>query len=383
MKRRMYICFSIFCLILLFFETIQAEIPVWQIGKFNDSFSEFVIPDPNIIEYIVPQDWKSQIGQSDPDWGDFPVFFYSAGDHVYIPKEIKINFDYLHDCYNPTLKIRFIAKIDPNIQTQVEPDNHFIDIFKGDIYIGSLPIKNLQLNSYNYYYFSLEYIRKGLHEKNSINIKVRSPYTIRIAFDALYLYIDDTDTDGDGVSDADEGEYYKDRNSLVCIPTKVYDPSNKKRILLDIEKLNEIKPRFRGAGFLDPNTLKLPEWLLYDRFLPYECLGFQVENIGTQEKIMLQISFIDQRAPSLYPSVRFHTYQDTNNWSETDFELLDGNAASIPLYDNGEGDFDGKKDGIIKTKLSISYPRTIDVNVEKRGCFINTVIRGRDHGKDL
>ncbi|MGA1863987.1 MAG: hypothetical protein ACMUHX_02880 [bacterium] len=378
MKRRMYICFSIFCFIILFFETVKAEIPVWQAGEFNDSFSEFDIPDPNVVEYTVeytvPQNWESQIGQIDPNWGQFPVFLYSVGDHEYVPREIKINFDYPKDCSNPALKIRCIAKIMDNL-TQVEPDMHFIDVFKGDIYIGSLHLKNLQLNSYNYYYFPLEYIRKGLSEKNSINIKVRSPYTIRVAFDAFYLYIDDTDTDGDGVSDSDEGEYYKDTNSLVCLPTKVYDPSDKKRILLDIEKLNEINPCFREAGFLDPNMLKLPDSLLYKRFLPYECLGFQVEDIGTQVKIVLQISFIDQMSPSFYPSVRFHTYQDTNSWSETNFELLDGNAASIPLYDGGEGDFDGKKDGIIKTKLVVSYPRTIDVDVEKRGCFINTVIR--------
>lgn len=380
MKSQMYFCFSIFCFIVLFFKTVRAEIPIWQIGQFNDSFNEF---DPNkkqLDEYSVSQDWESMLDQNDPAWGEFPAFLYSLGDHENV---LKINFDYLHAYSNPTLKIRFTIKImDPNMQVDINI-HHFIDIFKGDIYIDSCPISYEQFNIYNSYDFSLEYIQKGLLEKNSIIIKGRSPYDIRIAFDALYLYIDDMDSDSDGVSDADEGELYKDYNRLVRIPTKVYDPSNKKRISLHIEKLKETTPCFREVGFLDPNTLNLPEWLINSLYLPYECLGFKVEDIGTQDKIMLHINFIDQKSTSLYPYVRFYSYQDSNNWQEMNFELLDGNTAKIPLYDSGEGDFDREKDGIINTIMAISYPRTLDVHVEKRGCFISTVIQGKHHGKDL
>jgi hypothetical protein len=362
------------------------------VGDLDDSYNEFVSSDKRVIDYQVPSYWQLMLGQNDPNWGAFPYFLYTWDDNDVHPQEIRINFGYLEDYYNPTLIIR--VTVDPN--HPFDPNNpHYLELFKGEreVFIGNRVIEN---RPFYPYIFSLGYIKKGINKKNMFVIRSNGPSGIPVVFDTVYLFLDD-DSDGDGVSDADEGDFYKDSNSVVCIPIKSYhpDPLFKKKIILNINELEDASPFFREVKFLDPNVLNLSEWLGTDRFLPYGYLSFKLEDIGTQEKIALQVSFIDQPSPSFYPSVRFHTcqdpnacqdsnaYQDTNNWQETDFELLDGNTAVIPLSDGGIGDYDGEKSGTIHTILTLSYPKSLDAQIERGACFIKAVQWRRDYGTDF
>lgn len=365
MKRRIYIYAAILCIIVFFFKTTgQTEIAIWQVGDLDDSFSEFVLSDSNIIDYNVPQNWALLIGQSGPNWGEFPRFFYPFGNQENVPHEIRINFNYIQNYYNPTLSIRVTTtSVDPNMQ-------HFIDLFKGDMYIDSSPIKYRPFFSYN---FSLGYIQKGLHEKNRITIKGRGPSDIPFAFDALYLYLDDTDSDGDGVSDVDEGDCFLDQNT-VCIPIKSYNPSIEKRISLHIESTGGALPYFQDVRFLDSNVMYLPEWLTAERYFPYELLEFSVEDLGTQDTINIHLGYADL----LYPSARFYAYQDSNTWEEIIFSFFDGNTALIQLNDGGQGDSDGEKNNSIHTILTLSYPQSLDVYIEKGKCFLKTVHRKKE-----
>lgn len=355
----------------------QTKIFIWQVGELDDSYNEFVLSDKRVIDYHVPSDWELMLGPNDPNWGAFPSSLYIWSDNDEYPQEIRINFNYLEDYYNPFLTIRATA---PAVDTN---HPHYLELFKGDmeIFIGNGVIEN---ESFHVYEFSLGYIKRGIDKKNMLVIRANGPSGIPVVFDTVCLYLDD-DSDGDGVSDADEGDFYKDHNSIVCIPIKSYHPNPlfKKKIILNINELEEATPCFHEVKFLDLNVLNIPQWLITDRYTPYESLHFKIEDIGTQEKITLQISFVDQLSPSFHPSVRFHTCQDINTCQETGFRLLDGNTAVIPLNDGGVGDFDGEKNGTIHTILTVSYPKGLDAQIERGTCFIKAIHRRRDYGTDF
>ena len=65
-----------------------------------------------------------------------------------------------------------------------------------------------------------------------------------------------------------------------------------------------------------------------------------------------------------------HFYQDSNDWQEIDYKLIDGNTAEIEMADGGVGDFSYQKDGIIDSIITISYPDKLDVHIEEGNCFI-------------
>ena len=381
MKRQIYIFFLISCFIILFYENVQAGILIWQIGESNDAFSEFAFPDANIIEYTVPRNWESLLDPNGPNygnWGDFPKFLYPSGDYGDIPQEIRIDFDYFED-YS-------IAILNISARTESEDPNIRLRIFKGEIFIGENYIGSSDFSLYDFYVGPIGPIKEDSPEKNKIIIKSSSSFNTPVYFDYISLF--SNDTDGDGVSDTDEGDCSLDK-ATTCIPIKTSDPDSSIIKIIKLHIIDESEgaiPGFREMKFLDPNALYLPEQLKNSRLFPYGFLGFKVEEIMPNDKIAVQISIMDQekdQPDKFYPSVRFYSYQDSNSWHETNFELLDENTARISLYDSGEGDFDGEKDGIINSKIAISYPRTIDVDVEKRGCFINTVIiYGKNHGED-
>ena len=356
MKRQTYAYFFIFFLLIVFLDTAQADVTIWQIGSLDDSSSEFIYPDTNVIEYQVPQDWQNIIGQPDPNWGKFPSGLFAFTDHEHKPREVGIQFNYPEEYNNPNLTIRATTvSVDPNI---------YLEIFKGDLFIGKKPI----FIPYSRYTFFLGYIQKGIHERNIITIRCRGPSNSPVIFDMLSLSFDDTDSDGDGVSDTDEGDCSQDANS-VCIPIRSYDPSMIKTISLYIATQDSVSPVFRDVIFLDPNSLNLPEWIYLHRYSPYGFLGFRIADIGTLDRIYFQISYMNP----VYASACFYAYQDANRWEKTDYEFIDGNTVQIFLNDGGVGDSDGAMDGNINTILSLSYPRTLDVNIDNRGCFIKTI----------
>lgn len=347
----------------VFFSGIaQADIPVWQVGRWDTS-GEFVSSERRIIDYQVPSDWESLLEQDDPNWGMFPSVLYPCSEKENNPQEIRINFPYLKDYNNPTLII--MAKpyyIDPNIKIRLV-------VFKGEneLFIGDWEIEPYYSIAY---YFNLGYIKKGLHEKNIITIKSTGPSDNYILFDALYLYLDDDDSDRDGVSDNDEGDAYMDE-STARLPIRSYDPDPlvKKSITLHLEKTEETSPAFFDAKFLDPNLLDFPESLCPDFYLPYDFLHFKVEGIEPGTSLLLQIGSTD----NLSPSVRFFTFQDTNDWQEIAFNFMDANSASMILNDGGADDSDREVNGHIHTILALLYPQGLGVQIEKKGCFINSV----------
>jgi hypothetical protein len=361
-------------LFVLFSRIVQAEIPIWQVGRWHTS-GEFVSgSEKRIIDYQVPSDWESLLGQDDPNWGVFPSVLYPCSEKENNPQEISIHFSYPEDYNNPTLIIRAKPSyLDPNIK-------HSLVVYKGEkeLFIGERKIKTPSISLYS---FTLGYIKKGLHEKNVIIIKSFGPSDNYISFDLLYFYLDDTDKDGDGVSDADEGKLYKDCNNLVRIPIKSYNPNPlvKKGITLHLEKTEEVSPAFREVRFLDPNLLNFPEWLCPDCYLSYDFLSFKVEGIEPETSLLLQIGFTD----ALSPSARFYTFQDTNVWEKMAFDFVDTNSASMVLNDGGIGDFDGEINGRIHTTLALLYPQTLGVQIEKKGCFIETVFWRKNVASDF
>jgi hypothetical protein len=158
----------------------------------------------------------------------------------------------------------------------------------------------------------------------------------------------------------------------VCIPIKSYNPAIEKRISLHIESAGGALPYFQDVRFLDSNEMSLPEWLTAEQYFPYELLEFSVEDLGTQDTINIHLSYAD----SIYPSARFYAYQDSNTWDEIVFSLLDGNTALIQLNDGGQGDSDGEKNSSIHTILTLSYPQSLDVYIEKGKCFLMAVHKG-------
>lgn len=361
-------CF-ILLIITLLCGAVQAKIIIWQVGELDNSYEEFVFSDQRVIDYIVPFNWQVMLDQGDPGLWQFPSVLYSNGDNDNNLREIRINSYYPEDYSNPILIIRATT-------ASVAPETHYyLELFKGEIFLGKKLITSRLFYPYD---FPLGYIKKGFHEENEIVIRGNGPSDTPIIFDTLYLNLDDTDSDGDGISDVDEGDCYLDQDT-VCIPIRSYDPTIIERISLHIEESGEGTQCLRDVRFLEADSLNLPEWLRTDNYLPYGYLGFVIEEIEPHKHVGLQISYND----ALYPSARFYSYQDSNNWQEMEFEFLAGNAAYIPLSDGGAGDFDGAKDGAINTILVLSYPRELDIHIEKESCFIAASSWGKNNGTDL
>lgn len=339
----------------VFFFNAQAK-TIWQIGIQNYSFSrEFIFTDEDVIDYEVPPNWKEIQGQK----VQFPAGLYAYYDGEKNPRQIRINFCYTEEYNNPSLFIwatpEFVDLKNP----------HYLWLFKGkEIFIEKKLIGD---NSFYPYSFSLGYIKKGLLEENRISIISTGPSNIPIIFDTVYLYLDDKDSDGDGIIDIDEGDCYLDQDTI-CIPIRSYDPSDIKRISLYIEKPEETSPSLHDVRFLDQNALSFPNWLRSGYLFPFGLLGFRVEEIAPQDKIGIQIGYMD----ILYPSACFYAYQGSNEWQEVDFEFQDGNRVKIFLNDGGAGDFDRERDGNINTILGLSYTLGLDAHIEKGSCFIKT-----------
>lgn len=341
---------------------VGAAIDIWKVGKPNVS-GEFVFSEKRVINYQVPSDWEILIRQDDPNWGEFPSFIYPNNEQENNPQEIRLNYSYLSDYSNPILKIRarilYIADIHHNIQ-----------VFKGDkeFFIDQ---DEIIISSYQTYEFPLGYIEKGIHEKNSIIIRSTGPSNKRIYFDNIQLYLDDTDSDGDGVMDTEEGDAYLDQTTAqIQIKSYMPNPVNKKNITLYLEKTGETIPVFREVKFIDPNLFNIPDSLCPNYYLPYELLSFKIEGIGPETRVNFQFKSTE----ALSASSRFFAYQDANEWQEINFELIDANIASILLNDGGEGDLDTVIDGKIYTILAFFYPEGLGVQVERKGCFLNTLL---------
>lgn len=358
-----------YCLLLFFilsvFPPAQARIYIWQIGNVDGSFGEFSDIQKGIIEYQVPSDWGTLIEQHDPNWVGFPCALYTCCDNNR-PQEVRINFCYPHDYGNPTLTVMSsVHSPDPNITC-------YLEIFKGvnDLFIGS---QRIEYRPFPMYSFSLGYIRNGSLEENQIILRGTGTADASILFDALYVSIDDKDTDGDGVSDEDEGDAFLDQ-AIVCMPLASYDPNPlfRKNIILQIAPLEDVNPYFREVVFLDPNTAGIPSLLMTDHYMPYSPLSFKVEGIGSYEHVSIFLCLPD----TVYPSARFYTYQGTNTWQETDFEILDGEQVMVPLTDGDKGDSDGQSNGTIAAIMSFSYPYGLDVHMQRQGCFIDAIRRG-------
>ncbi|MGA1840573.1 MAG: hypothetical protein ACMUIU_08105 [bacterium] len=189
MKRRIYIYFSILFLVALFSETAIAWIPIWQIGEPNYSSGEFVFSDMNVIEYIVPGNWKSMLDPNDAnygDWGIFPRLIYPFGEHENTPHEIRINFDYSEDYSSTYLEIW--------ARSQGEDLNISLKIFKGETFIVERHITSPEFNPNDCFVALIGPIKMDSPEKNEIIIRSNGPPDMYIAFDYIALFSNDTDS---------------------------------------------------------------------------------------------------------------------------------------------------------------------------------------------
>ena len=189
MKRRIYIYFSILCLVVLFSETALAWIPVWKIGEPNYSSGEFVFSDMNVIEYIVPGNWESMLDPNDANyrnWGIFPRLIYPSGEHENTPYEIRINFDYPEDYSGTYLEIWARSqRDDPNIR---------LEIFKGETLVVERHITSSEFNPNDCFVVTIGPIKMDSPEKNTILIRSNGPPDMYIAFDYIALFSNDSDS---------------------------------------------------------------------------------------------------------------------------------------------------------------------------------------------
>lgn len=359
-------------LLLFFFYTAPALLSnaqaqntsIWQIGSMFD-LGEFSSQDKKVIDYQVPSNWELLLDQNNPNWGEFPSMLYPLSDSENRTEELKINFLYSKDYGNPTLRIK--AKMEVlSVSTQ-----YVLEVSKGEtpIPLNEEPLKE----SIHYIYrFSVGHIKRGDYQINRIVIKLSGPPEIPILFDSVYLEVNETDSDGDGISDTDEGDLYKDLADAASIPLASYKPDlyGRKRIILHIEGSEDCNCCFREVSFLARDTFFLPDWMRENCFLPYEFLDFKVENVVQQEDPVILISIPD----TLNTSSSFYAYQNSNDWHEVIHEIIDGNTARVRLSDGGPDDLDNET-GTINSILALSYPYGLKADVEKRGCFIETLYR--------
>jgi hypothetical protein len=369
MKKVCFAIFSIIGFIILSRSVCQAsEDIIWRIGNKNYSsgeFSEFPTMEIMILPYLVDPNWQER-----SNWGDFPQALYPGCNSEDNPKEIRINHIYLQDYGNPTLRIGCIIESNTTIPADA---NISLLIFKGDreVSVGKKSVTNV--GSFPPHEFPLGSIEKGLHDKNRITIRCSSPNdALFVRFDFIDVYIDDTDTDGDGVSDVDEGKDYAQNQSIASIPLADYDPDpwniiKEKRITLFCES-GEASTCFRQVGFIDPDTLNVPEWLMADRFLPYGFFEFTIEEMNPQALVLLTLKTTEP----IYSSVQCHTYQDVNGWQGVNYELIDEHTVTVRLGDGGPEDGDGIE-GSIYSIMCLSYPQGLDAALEHESCFMRSI----------
>lgn len=361
MKKGIYIFLSIALFIPLLTRTPHARVIVWQVGDLDNSCRGFDSVSEEVITYQVPQDWSLRLGQENTNWEDFPATLYANGDSEHPPREIILEFPYPADYYNPILVIR--ASV-PNPPQNVQ---NYLEVFKGDIFIGDKLLVALPFYAYS---FPLGSIKKGINEKNRIIIKNRGAPESPLVLDTIYLYFDDTDTDGDGVTDVEEGACSLEQY-IACIPLSSNDPRMIKRISLSVEQAKENGTCLRNVRFVDQNSLTIPVHPALNRYLPYGLIGFSIEEMASLNSISLWISFTDP----FYTSLKTHAYKSSGQWDEVAFDFIDGNTIEVILDDGGMGDLREEKEGKIEAILALSYPLSLNENVEKRGCFINATIK--------
>jgi hypothetical protein len=374
--------FSFF--LLGFVHTAQAKIFIWRIGKPDNNISgnEFSRPETKVIDYIVPQNWEVLFNEDNPDWSGFPQHLYTSldnrdsDDHEII-QEITINFAYPCDHHNPVLVVRAeTSDVDPNVYFALE-------IMKFDKKIH-IDLKRMN-NKYRFinYEFPLGLIKAGdISEKNEIVIRCAGPPQGYIVFDALYLYYDDTDSDQDGVWDSDEGDAKSDPRTS-SLPKIGRDPAYRKIFTLHIYEPEGITPCFRNVRFVDPNTLIIPEHLKSGYYFPYGFLGLQIDEVDSEGQVALQVTYeytyknIYQLENGFSPYLYCFAYQDSKDWREMDFSFVEGNSIGLELRDGGIADYDGGDPGSIDTIIAFAYPQELEVTVEKRGCFLQSISFGR------
>lgn len=331
--------------------------------------AQFTVSEKRVFEYLVPSNWQELLAEQDPNWGKFPDFLYPFDNEGNNTREIRINYRYLQDYHDPVLRIW--CSIMSSTTSPADPDIHLV-IFKGgnEVFVDE---KLIEDGPFFYYDFYMGGIKKDLHDKNEIIIRCSSPNkNLFLMFDYIHLFVRDKDTDGDGVSDVEEGEDYAQNQSIASIPITNYDPDpwniiEEKRITLNCES-GEASPCFRQAGFIDPNSLNVPEWLMADRFLPYGFLEFRIEEMKPQAHVLLKLNTTDP----IYSSLQCHTYQDANGWQEVNCELIDEYTIKLLLRDGGPEDGDGNE-GSIYVIMCLSYPKELDTELEQGSCFMGGI----------
>lgn len=375
----------IFGMVFLWPATCLPDI-IWQIGDINDNCGEFTVVDQKIIAYQVPADWQERLGNGIAAWDDFPAKLYPTDDQSQYTQELRIHFSLLKPY--PKASLRIIAS------ASSKNAHNYLEVCQGENPIGWGVV---EMPLYTFFDFTLVNLKEGQAEENTIIIRnilstERGTYPWPILFDAIKL--EHHDSDGDGVCDPDEGEKdwdgdgvadYLDQDT-VLVPLLSDDPQVVKKILMDLierqeedqEEDNHSPLSFQEVSLADPNALNFPARLREDRFLRYGIIGFTIEGSGLESGISLVIGCqMDQ----LYPSLRFYACQGTGTdaWQEIPYQVdkTKANMAVIDLFDGGLGDSDEVKNGRIKTYLAPSYPRSLNLDLEKRGCFIEAI--GHNH----
>ncbi|MGA1867873.1 MAG: hypothetical protein ACMUJM_04925 [bacterium] len=345
-------CVYVILLVVIFSHTIClcAEEVIWQIGRNNNSNSEFELPDmdtPMTVEYNVPALWADGIEDEKYVWEGFYRYICSD-DFGLPPQQIGIQWNYSQDYASPVLHIRACANIDKAQRLVVYMNDQLID--------SNFAVRE----AFDTYQFPLYGIRAGLYDENIITIK-----TLSISGAGLiivdYLRLINGDSDGDGALDIDEpaGDMDGDEKE------NIYDPDtasvrfhDKEYVIFDLQEDEKGIPFFSDIQILDWQDISTPP--PSDMIFCYGLFKINVQGMSAGNDYIVTICYPDEVAAF----ASFFLYDETKGFIKTDILNINEQYISIRIQPAGD------QQCIIG---GLSYPKDPQKEINEEGCFINSI----------